>query len=609
MSNAPFIADRRPPFFRFVWRLYTTHDTFRGLVEFTVIGLVVVMFLEPPPLTSLRWMFDWVRSRAAEIHLTERLAPLFAQSDTAQKQTTARESFPSVSPADTQPAVTAQEGPPAAKAPQLATHGTPSNSAPTATPAPTVATQPVTAGVPPGAFASTPSAAGPQSTMPNPPAESPPTGAPALANAPQSAATPTPPSNSPAPVASMGSPQATPGPQPSGGQQVGDNIVRPAAVTTGAAMPLVEEVRRPRLTTSSVLEFDDHEFDSSLPEDRQRLAKAVVAFRAGRADEVLDDLVGATLTDPNVNYIRAVGLVLEPNTDRLHLAEDLLRAAASGGHQRAATLLGIGLVEGLSRTKDVEEGRKLIESAAAHGDRLAQRIAGLGYLNGQFVTIDAGKGAAFLKQAVDAGDTSAMLHYAYLLSTGTGVEKNEGLAEKYVRMAANAGLTAAQETLGQWIVERYKVALISDPAEGVRWLEAAYQSGYSISALWRLSLFYLEIGRGSWKSLAKAVTLLNTCVPFAFSYCQYTYAYCLKNGLGYQRDVAKAYARYEAARLLGAVGAPRQMESMQRMLTNEEKSSALELAKSIRNELKPIPRKLILQVSEAPRPPSPWPAR
>ncbi len=138
---------------------------------------------------------------------------------------------------------------------------------------------------------------------------------------------------------------------------------------------------------SSVLEFDDHEFDLSLPEDRHRLTKAVAAFRAGRADEVLDDLVGATVTDPNVNYMRAVGLVLEPNSDRFRLAEDLLRNAASAGHRRAATLLGIGLVEGLSGTKDVEEGRKLIASAAAQGDRLAQRIAGLGYLNGQFVTI------------------------------------------------------------------------------------------------------------------------------------------------------------------------------------------------------------------------------
>jgi TPR repeat protein len=368
-------------------------------------------------------------------------------------------------------------------------------------------------------------------------------------------------------------------------------------------MPLVEEVRRPRLTTSSVLEFDDHEFDSSLPEDRHRLTKAVAAFRAGRADEVLDDLVGATVTDPNVNYMRAVGLVLEPNSDRFRLAEDLLRNAASAGHRRAATLLGIGLVEGLSGTKDVEEGRKLIASAAAQGDRLAQRIAGLGYLNGQFVTIDGAKGAAFLKQAAEAGDTSAMLHYAYLLSTGTGVEKNENLAEKYVRDAAKAGLTAAQETLGQWIIERYKVALISDPSEGVRWLETAYQSGYSISALWRLSLFYLEVGRGPWKSLAKAVSLLNTCLPFAFSNCQYTYAYCLRDGLGYQRDIAKAYARYEVARLLGAVGAPKQIENMQRMLTSDEKAAALELAKSIRDKLRPIPRKLMLQVSNTPRPP------
>src|ERR1700730_14167841 len=416
MSNAPFIADRRPPFFRFVGRLYTTHDTFRGLVEFTVIGLVVVMFLEPPPLASLRWMFDWVRSRAAEIHLTERLAPVFAQWDTAQKQTTARGSLSPVPPADTQRAVTAQETLAAAKAPQSATLGTPSNSAPTATPPPTVAPQPITAGVPPDAFAYTPSAAGPHSATPGAPSDSLPAAPSASTIAPQSAAAPTSPSNSIAavtPPVTSTPPATSPDLQPSRGQPV----VRSSPAAAGVPMPLVEEVRRPRLTTSSVLEFDDHEFDSSLPEDRHRLTKAVAAFRAGRADELQHQIVGATVTDPNVNYMRAVGLVLEPNSDRFRLAEDLLRNAASAGHRRAATLLGIGLVEGLSGTKDVEEGRKLIASAAAQGDRLAQRIAGLGYLNGQFVTIDGAKGAAFLKQAAEAGEKSALLHSAYLLST------------------------------------------------------------------------------------------------------------------------------------------------------------------------------------------------
>jgi hypothetical protein len=43
------------------------------------------------------------------------------------------------------------------------------------------------------------------------------------------------------------------------------------------------------------------------------------------------------------------------------------------------------------------------------------------------------------------------------------------------------------------------------------------------------------------------------------------------------------------------------------MLTSNEKTAALELAKSIRDKLRPIPRKLMLQVPNAARPPSPWP--
>jgi TPR repeat protein len=376
-------------------------------------------------------------------------------------------------------------------------------------------------------------------------------------------------------------------------------------------MPLVDEVKRPRVMAGSLLEFDEREFASSLPEDRQRLTKALAAFYAKRFDDMLDSLVGASSADPNVNYMRAVGVVWQSTeTERYRIAQELLRAAASAGHQRAATLIGIALVTGLPGvSKSVEEGRELIEAAAARGDRIAQRSAGIGYLNGEFVTIDTAKGVAFLKQAVEAGDTSAMLHYAYLLSTGTGVEKNESLAEQYVKRAADAGLTAAQETLGLWIIERYKAGLIQDPSEGVRRLETAYKSGHSIYALYQLSLFYMTGGRGTWKSPEKAVALLNLCMPYAHSGCQFTYGYCLRLGLGMRKDVAKAYARYEVARLLGAQNAPKALDAMKSIVTDDEKTAALALAKSMRNELKPIPRKLGLQVPGAPGPPSPWSTR
>src|SRR5262245_58583664 len=96
------------------------------------------------------------------------------------------------------------------------------------------------------------------------------------------------------------------------------------------------------------------------------------------------------------------------------------------------------------------------------------------------------------------------------------------------------------------------------------------------------------------------------CLPYAYSGCQFTYAYCLRLGSGVRKDLAKAYARYEIARLLGAQSAPKALDSMKTIVTDHEKTTALELAKSMRNELKPIPRKLGLQVPKAPGPPSPW---
>jgi hypothetical protein len=118
-----------------------------------------------------------------------------------------------------------------------------------------------------------------------------------------------------------------------------------------------------------------------------------------------------------------------------------------------------------------------------------------------------------------------------------------------------------------------------------------------------------RLGRGTWKSPEKAVALLNLCMPYAYSGCQFTYGYCLRLGLGMRKDVAKAYARYEVARLLGAQNAPKALDLMKSIVTDDEKTAALALAKSMRNELKPIPRKLGLQVPQAPGPPSPWSTR
>ena len=126
------------------------------------------------------------------------------------------------------------------------------------------------------------------------------------------------------------------------------------------------------------------------------------------------------------------------------------------------------------------------------------------------------------------------------------------MAENYARHAAEAGLSAAQETLGAWILDRYKSGLIADPSEGVRWLTQAYQFGFSMNALVRLGLFFVDEGRGAWRDPSKSFALFSQCIGYASASCQFAYAYHLQHGFGTPSDPAKSYTYYEVARVLGA---------------------------------------------------------
>src|SRR5262249_14693030 len=54
VSRQSFISGARPPVLRFAWRLYQSDDAFRGLVDFAIVGSVVLLFLDPWALQSAR---------------------------------------------------------------------------------------------------------------------------------------------------------------------------------------------------------------------------------------------------------------------------------------------------------------------------------------------------------------------------------------------------------------------------------------------------------------------------------------------------------------------------------------------------------------------------
>ena len=149
-------------------------------------------------------------------------------------------------------------------------------------------------------------------------------------------------------------------------------------------MPALDEVGRPRLWTRFLIEIDENAFQSSQPEDRQRLVKTAQAHRARRFAEMLDSLAGARSEDPNVAFMRGLAAIYQGDPDRFSRAISQLRAAVTGGQLQAGTILGVLLVvDPGGKNKDVEEGKRLIEAAAARGDPMAQRAAGIGDMAGE----------------------------------------------------------------------------------------------------------------------------------------------------------------------------------------------------------------------------------
>jgi TPR repeat protein len=373
-------------------------------------------------------------------------------------------------------------------------------------------------------------------------------------------------------------------------------------------MPAVAEIGHPRLLFRFLVDVDENAFRSSAPRERQQLSKAAQAHRAWRYSQMLDDLAGLRLDDPNVAFMQGVAALHQNDSDRYSRGAERFRVAAGAG--QASTLLGVLLVSGPQGVdKDIEAGKRLIEAAAAKGDSMAQRAAGIGYLDGEFGVLNPGRAAGYFKSAVAAGDLPAMMHYAHMLFTGAGVEKDEAAAEDLVERAARAGLTVGQETLGRWILERYKAGVAGDPSDGVYWLERAYQQGFAITALTRLALFYGYEGRGSkWSDRSKSLELFTQAVAFADMQAQYGYATAFHFGYATPKDVVKAYTHYELARQLGSTNAEGRLKTLDDMLSPSEKSGALESARSLRRELKPIPGVVVLQRPDVPQLPSPWPA-
>ena len=383
------------------------------------------------------------------------------------------------------------------------------------------------------------------------------------------------------------------------------------AATRRAVFVWDDEVSRPMVANQNTVIVDRSIFRTSAADDQQKLASALGAYYRFDWVKATDILKAATASDPNVQFLNALALLIPNSTDQTRSAEALLREAAAGGHRQAGSVLGRILFTGVSGVpKDEPSGRKLIDDAVAAGEPYAIRLAAAGYVSGEFGgTYDTVKAVDLLRKAADAGDLIAIAQLAFCIDTGRGgLPRDSAKALDYLRRSADAGFEAAQITLARWLRDRYLYRESEDLSESIKWFERSLRQGHSLFALAELGYVYRYARDAQWFDPKRSFQLFQACAPYRNAYCHYWLARAYHDGAGTTRDYTQAYAHYTVAKELRWQDSGNNLQRLEDLLQPDIKTTAAELAKSILAGLKLIPRPLRIETAETETAgPSPWP--
>lgn len=383
------------------------------------------------------------------------------------------------------------------------------------------------------------------------------------------------------------------------------------AATRRAVFTWDEEVGRPTIANQATVVVDRSAFRNSSAEDQPKLAQALGAYYRYDWPRAIDILKSTTASDPNVQFLTALALLIPNSTDQVRNAQALLREASSGRHRQAGSVLGRILFAGVGGLpRDEAAGRKLIDDGVAAGEPYAMRLAAAGYVGGEFGgTYDTVKAVDLLRRAADSGELIAMAQFAYCINTGRGgLARDDTKATDYLRRSADAGFEPAQFTLARWLRDRYFDRESADLSESIKWFDRSYRQGRSVYALGELGYVYRYAREAPWFDTKRSFELFQICAPYRNAYCHYWLARAYHDGAGTARDYTRAYAHYTVAKELGRQDAGPALQRLDDFLQADIKTSGAELAKSISAGLKPAPRPIRLQTAENETAgPSPWP--
>jgi TPR repeat protein len=391
------------------------------------------------------------------------------------------------------------------------------------------------------------------------------------------------------------------------------NALTPGCAATRHAVYIWDddEVGKPTIANQITVNVDRSTFRNSAADDQPKLTAALGAYYRYDWAKTVDILKSANASDPNVQFVTALALLIPNSTDEARNAQALLREAAAGGHRQASSVLGRVLFVGAGGLpRDEMAGRKLIDDAVAAGEPYAMRLAAAGYVSGEFGgTYDTVKAVNLLRRAADSGELIAMAQLAFCINTGRGgLARDAAKTVDYLRRAADAGFEGAQITLARWFRDRYAYREGEDEPESIKWYERAVHQGRSIFALGELAYVHRYARAAPWFDTKRSFELLQLCAPYRNAYCLYWLAHAYHEGAGTPRDYTKAYAYYTVAKELGRQDAAPVLQKLDDFLQPAIKTSGAELAKSISAGLKPVPRVIRLETAETETAgPSLWP--
>jgi TPR repeat protein len=383
------------------------------------------------------------------------------------------------------------------------------------------------------------------------------------------------------------------------------------AATRHATYTWDDEVSTPTIANQFTIIVDRSTFQNSAADDQPKLNAALGAYYGYDWPKAIDILKSATASDPNVQFVTALALLVPNSTDQTRNAAALLREAAAGGNRLAGSVLGRILFVGTGGLpKDETAGRKLIDDAVAAGEPYAMRLAAAGYVSGELGgAYDTVKAVDLLRRAADRGEIVAMAQLAYCIHTGRGgLARDDAKTVDYLRRSADAGFEAVQITLARWFRDRYGFRESEDLSESTKWYERAVRQGHSIFALGELAYVHRYARGAPWFDTRRSFDLLQLCAPYRNAYCLYWLARAYHEGAGTPRDYVKAYAYYTVAKELGRQDAAPNIQKLDEFLQPAVRSSGVDLAKTISAALKPVPRVIRLETAETEiAGPSLWP--